>query len=229
MVFGGVIAAIENLASFNRAMAVWRAQTNMTKELKWTRVSKGRYAEYASLVDLFFERITSRRVHFKALILDTHDRAFHVFSGGDKEAGLYKFYYQFLLRNFASYPRFYQCGMRVFVDERTAIDNPLGLLHVILNQGFRKRFYFTQRNPVESIEPIDSKQSQLLQVADVIMGAIGFQNNGMHERPDANTAKVDLAKYIARKAGLRDLTKPTAYTRANLSIHRWKWGPAADA
>ena len=74
---------------------------------------------------------------------------------------------------------------------------------------------------MKCVEARDSKQAVLLQLADVIMGAIGFHSSDLHLRPDARKAKVDLAAYIARKAPLRDLKQVTRYTKWNFKIERW--------
>jgi hypothetical protein len=94
------------------------------------------------------------------------------------------------------------------------------VLHLILNNGIKKEFSIT-RNLVKTVEPIDSDQSHLLQLADVIMGAVAYHNNNWGNRADAKKAKVDLAAYIARKAGQRDLTVDSAYTRGNFRVLRW--------
>src|SRR5262249_28374744 len=143
MIFGGIIAATNNLATFARIMAEWRLANKMDAELKWTRVANQRYAEYKSLVDLFFQFVATRRFHFKALVLDTRDPNYRVFSDGDKELGFYKFYYQFLLHNFAPSAVRYRCAIHVFVDERSVHGDPFGLLHTVLNHGIRKRFDVT--------------------------------------------------------------------------------------
>jgi hypothetical protein len=143
-----------------------------------------------------------------------------VFSRGNKDLGFYKFYYWFLLNNFANYPRVFDCDMHIFVDERSMTGNPLEVLHIILNRGIRKRF-FVDRDLVKSVEACDSKTSELLQLADVIMGAVGFHNNEWHRQPNAAKHRVDLADLIARKAGRRDLMQDTAYTRGNFRILRW--------
>src|SRR5687767_12861190 len=98
MVYAGIIVATNNLPKLRRLMAEWRTATGMHRELKWEKVSKKKYPEYVSLVDLLFDLIRSRRVHFKCFVLDTRDKGYRAFSEGDSELGFYKFYYQFLLR-----------------------------------------------------------------------------------------------------------------------------------
>ena len=111
MVFGGIITATNNLAFLERVSTDWRSKANMPRELKWTKVFNGKYAEYVSLVDLFFTLVRSRRLHFRALVLDTHYINYRTLSGGDRELGIYKFYYHYLLWNFAPYANVHRCDM----------------------------------------------------------------------------------------------------------------------
>ncbi|HSW44850.1 MAG TPA: DUF3800 domain-containing protein [Phycisphaerae bacterium] len=52
-------------------------------------------------------------------------------------------------------------------------------LRAILNRGIRKK-YGRKVDVVRSIEAVDSKDSDVLQVADVLMGAIGYHWNDCH-------------------------------------------------
>ena len=66
MVFGGIILPAEALAPFNDAMSLWRKSQNLMAELKWTKVSGQKLAEYKSLVDLFFS--VSGTLRFRSVV-----------------------------------------------------------------------------------------------------------------------------------------------------------------
>jgi hypothetical protein len=57
-------------------------------------VSKGKYREYESVVDLSFEHLAGKYMHFKAVVFDRCDPAYRAYRG-DREVGFYKLYYQF--------------------------------------------------------------------------------------------------------------------------------------
>lgn len=52
---------------------------------------------------------------------------------------------------------------------------------------------------VHNITPIDSKSTPFIQAVDVLMGAIGYLQNGLFRRPEASVSKVELMKYIFEK------------------------------
>jgi hypothetical protein len=228
MVYGGILVSLDNLPKVERELANWRVENKIRTELAWTKVSGGKYAEYKSLVDLFFSLSSIRRiVHFKAIVLDTVGPQYLAFSRGDKELGFYKFYYHFLLRYFGEYPIRHRCQMEVFIDERAlpkGSDDPYEVLKIVLNHGIRKKFSET-REVVARVEPLASMRSDLIQLGDVLMGAIGYQCLGMDRLSDAKKAKVDLAKHIAKRGALLNLTQETPYNKEYFKVERWYWGP----
>jgi uncharacterized membrane protein YgdD (TMEM256/DUF423 family) len=59
-------------------------------------------------------------------------------------------------------------------------------------------------NPFVSAELRDSKQTDLIQSAGLLLGAVGFTKNGLHLLAESKRAKVELAACIAAQAGLND-------------------------
>lgn len=59
-------------------------------------------------------------------------------------------------------------------------------------------------------------------MTDVILGAIGFHKNGFHELWESSPAKIELAAYIAEKAGFKILGANTAYGRIRFKIWNLK-------
>lgn len=129
------------------------------------------------------------------------------FSKGNKELGFYKFYYQLLLHSFGK--RYYHKGedsrFIVNLDYRNTTYS-LNTLKIVLNRGMKKKFSITSE-PFVAIEARNSKESELIQINDIILGAIGFQKNGYHLLAHARQAKKNIAAYIAHEAGFNDLCK----------------------
>jgi hypothetical protein len=78
--------------------------------------------------------------------------------------------------------------------------------------------YGFAHSPVRNVQAVDSKDSGLIQIADILMGAIGYEMNGAHTRTGAKRSKILLAEYIAQKAGLVNLQQPTPRSQKNFSI-----------
>jgi len=205
MVFGGIILRHSVHGPFNEAMGLWRESHKMMSELKWTKVSNQKLSEYKSLVDIFFS--VARSLWFRSVVFDTSQIDYTGYHKGDRELGFYKFFYQFLLHDFGRYATTDDVRMLVHFDRRIT-KFKFSALHVILNRGIRKK-YGRRIDVVRSIDAVDSKRSNVLQVADVLMGAVGYHWNDCHLRPGARRAKVELADYIARKVNLLSLKEKT--------------------
>jgi hypothetical protein len=219
VVYGGIILTANNAAAFDDVIEQWRATKNFRGELKWTKVSKAKYRDYRTIVDMFFEHVAGRYLHFKAMVCDRQDPAYR-HQRSDREIGFYKLYYQFLLRKFAVYADGDEHRLYVFLDQRDT-KYKLEVLKIILNRGIRK-MYGRTADVVQAVEARDSKKCNVMQVADVIMGAIGFHNNDWHRQPGASKAKIELAKYVARKARLTSLKHRTAPRRVDFEIWIWQ-------
>ncbi|MBI5184923.1 MAG: DUF3800 domain-containing protein [Nitrospinae bacterium] len=130
--------------------------------------------------------------------------------------------YQFLLHSFGPYAG-NDDKYIVYLDQRDS-SYSLGTLKVILNRGLKKKFKGKIINDIiRNIEPKDSKKTNLLQVADVLMGAIGYELNHCHLKSNARRGKVLLSEYIAQKAGLVNLMQETPYRKKDFSIWHFRF------
>jgi hypothetical protein len=225
MVFGGIVVHATAVDPFNQAMSLWRVAQNMHAELKWVKVSDRKLAEYKSLVDIFFSLAGKNQLHFKSVVFDTAQIDYATYHKGDKELGFYKFFYQFLLHSFGSYTVEKNRRTLVFLDQRNT-KQKLSTLCAILNRGIRKK-YHCARDVIRNVQAVDSKTSDLMQIADVLMGAIGYQNNDCHLRPEARKAKIELATYIANKAHLMSLKQNTPWGMKHFGIWLFQFGGSA--
>lgn len=214
MVLGGLITIRENEDAFQQAMQLFRQSNNMWAEFKWTKVSDQKINEYIALMDLFFS--LSRSFHFKAIVVDTQEIDHKQYNKNDAELGFYKLMYQFLLHGFGDYlTPTDQCI--IHLDQRTTSKYKLSTLCAILNNGLKKK-YGLDNKPIRNVQGLNSKDSDFIQVADILMGAIGYEMNGAHTRTNAKRAKITLAEVIAHKAGLVNLQQPTPRSSRHFSI-----------
>lgn len=141
-----------------------REKHGIHSEIKWTTVSPNRLAFYIDLVDLFFD---TPELSFRTVVIDASKVMNSVFNGDDQELGYYKFYYQ-LLYHWLNTANCY----RVYTDQKTNRDKKrLKELRRIVNVSFKTV------NPIESIQAIDSSESVILQMQNVLMGAVGYKYN----------------------------------------------------
>jgi hypothetical protein len=170
-------------------------------ELKWTKVSTKYLPIYKELVDLFFQLIEQGKIRFCAMLVDTHDPAVQEYDNIKKD-GYFKLLYQLYLHN-CRVPGIYN----IFPDRITNPTHTVNLvtLQISLERALVKKFAELV-NPgdrperfVQAITPVDSKKVQMMQMVDVIIGAIGYFQNRHFKKEGAKKAKVELMKYIFDK------------------------------
>jgi len=216
MVLGGIILDRRSEPYFADAFSQYRDDAKMHSEMKWNKVSRGKLDEYKAFVDLFFAN--QNRCHFNALVVDTSQIQKR---RGDADLGFYKMMYQFLLHSFGSYlASTDRCT--ITLDNRNVQSYKLSTLHAILNNGLRKKYDFPHY-PVTEIKVGDSKEIGLIQLADVLMGAIGYQVNGDDRKPEASEAKRELMGYIVREANLLDFRRSTSRFQKAFSIWHFRF------
>jgi len=183
--------------------------------MKWNKVSKSKLMAYERVVDGFFDRPQFSDVHFHSLVVDTHGQDHALYNEGSREIGFNKEIYQ-LASKFA---RLY--GDRLFhlyPDERETNQRPEDL-RTILNFG-RRKAGDPRDWPFRRCHFRDSKSSPMLQLVDIMIGALAFHLNGHINQKDASEHKARLSKYILHRAGIADPFKDTAISGKFTIWHR---------
>lgn len=75
-----------------------------------------------------------------------------------------------------------------------------------------------EKSSIKLVQPTDSKKEDLIQLADILLGSVGYMWNHTDR---TRTAKNDLCIHIESKGNrLRTATKP-----AESKFNIWKWKP----
>lgn len=214
MLLGGIAVRAHLLKEIEQAFSNLRVQTNMTRELKWSKVTNQKTEEYRRFIDLFFELLGSGKLSFHCMILDSTKIKHKQFSES-YELGFYKFFYQFLLHSFGK--RYgHNNDLYVFLDQRQT-GYKLDDLRTILNNGMKSSCNIDRR-PFRLVEFADSKQSTIVQVADIILGAVGYLKNKRFTVAGAKIAKVELSAYVKARAKLKTDIPNTPYREDRFTV-----------
>jgi len=213
MGFGGLVIMQRELNQFNRMTDLYRLKFNMRSELKWSKVNTKKYFEYVEFINHFFN---ASKVNFHSLFLERAKLNHKKFNMGDRELGFYKFYYQILLHGFDNYVADSTYKFIIHPDHRST-PYKLDDLKTVLNNGFKKK-RGENYSPYRSIEPVDSKKHNLMQLNDVLLGGLAYRLNGHHLKEGANKGKVMLSEYILDKAGVKNVNQNTPYNASKFTI-----------
>ena len=187
-----------------------RLDCRLGAEMKWGKISHKMLAPYFRFVQAFFNHYA---ITFKCIVIDTHILDYKKYSNGDKELGFYKFYFNLISRNICVPTNSYW----LYTDElNTRKPTRLDTLQIVTNRWCKKN-----RNcePLKKVEPRNSAKEDLIQMADLLLGAVGHDWNCS----SINKSKALFAKYVASNLGRNDLHFRSTPSERKLNI--WCWQP----
>ena len=204
VVLGGLWIEADFRTELKSKIKLLREQHDLFGEFKWTRVSPSRLQFYSDLVDLFF---TADYARFRALVLPAEELDSVQFHDGDVELMFYKFYYQ-LLHNWILDSNSY----KVFLDTKTnRIGGRLKKLHEVLASANRL-------SEIERVQALPSNEVDLLQLADVLIGATSYR---LHARTES-AAKVTIVRTIEQHLGHQ--IRQTDCSEKKINVFCWHSG-----
>ena len=185
---------------------------NSKYETKWVKLSKAKVNYYKELIDYFHNNMDIR-----IRILIAKDKEYlnnNKYNEGDYQNWYYKMYYYLLDRLIDTNSKYY-----MLYDEKDKyttfkMNNVKNIIKS--KKSFDNPEYFDLK-----IKQINSKESELMQLLDVIMGAVGYKNRGFYNNnSNQGEAKKEIVDYL-EKCFDQDLTKKTSPFEYKFNIFIW--------
>ena len=199
MAMGGIIIRTSNVQSANDRIAALRLPELPQGEMKWGSVSKGKLEAYRRIVDAFFADNAFAGVDFHSTVIDTWQQDHQQFGDGDRDKTFNKELYQLATKFARLYP---DRLFHLYPDERETAHRP-GELRDILNFGRRKKGD-VRDFPYRRCHFRNSRHTPMIQVVDILLGALAYRVNGHANALDASPSKVDLSRHILQHGGVRN-------------------------
>jgi hypothetical protein len=203
MSIGGLKVQRAKKAELTHKLKVLTQSRGLNSELKWSKVSDKRLEDYKKVIGLFFEH---REMCFRAIVVEQAKIQFDKFHEKDRELAFYKFYYEML-------EKWLQAGDEYLIlldyKNNRGADRYAALKTCLVN-------YLQGKARIRDLTIIDSRETPLAQLCDVMVGAVAAANNGTKK----GSAKEELANYIAICAGLETLRRSTLLTAEKFNIFK---------
>jgi len=208
MVLGGIWCSLDKTREISVRLREIKEKHGMPSpfEVKWTKVSPAKKALYLDFIDYFFD---GDDLHFRALIVPDKAKLRHdAFPGQDHDTWYYKIYFDMLkviLRPDARY--------RIYLDIKdTRGSEKVAKLHTVLCNNM----YDFSRKVIERLQLVNSGEIEQLQLTDLLVGAIGYINRGLH----GNAGKLAIVERMKERSGY-SLTRSTLLREEKLNLFRW--------
>jgi len=202
MVNGAILVQDENVQEYNRYIKYLRHKHKYYTELKWTKLHSKQLEFYTELIDFFFKS----DMKFKATLIVNKSKLNHQKYNSTHDDFYYKVYY-YTLRDFIKTENFSQHNIYIDYKDRKGGEKVKKLKFYLQTQGFKNDI---------NIYIINSKESQILQLCDLFIGAIGYYNRKDIKKD--SQIKNQITAYLQMK-GINLFATKKYFTKFN--IFRW--------
>ena len=177
-----------------------------TFEVKWNKVSSPKVDFYQNIIDYFFD---NKDIYFRALVVPEKSLLNHELFNQTHDEFYYKMYFDLLKVIFSPYDSY-----NVYIDIKdTQSQEKVNKLTEVL----RNNRYDYEQEIIKKIQHVNSKEVELLQVADLLIGAIGYLNRGL----TTSESKLQLIERIQERSGY-SLMQTTLLRENKTNIFIWK-------
>ncbi len=175
-------------------------------EIKWHKVSPAKIDFYLNVIDYFFD---DDDLHFRALVVPDKSILQHKKFNQTHDDFYYKMYFD-LLKVILS-PHY---AYNIYIDIKdTRSQEKVNKLTEVL----RNTHYDYNKSIIKKIQQIKSHEVELLPLADLLLGAIGYLHRGL----ETNQAKMEIIRRMQERSGYT-LLNSTLYREDKMNVFVWK-------
>lgn len=210
MVLGALVCPTDKTKEISKRIRELKAKHGMAKswEAKWVKVSPAKPGLYEELIDYFFDDDDLR---FRTLIIEKKDQLDHQKFDQTHDEWYYKMLFR-LLEVFIDPADKYRIYLDI-KDTRSA-EKASRLQKVLMNA---KRDF--EGKCVQRVQNMRSDESELLQLADILIGAVGYANRKL----ESSSAKLALVEKLRKRSGYK-LTATTILGERKFNVFIWTPG-----
>lgn len=179
MVIGGIWIPASERNKVKNKINYLKKIYGINNEVKWKNVSPSKEDFYLDLIDYFF---SNRNIRFRCIVVDSSKVNMEIYHNSDSELGFYKFYYQVLNKWCEGNESYW-----IYLDYKSnKMGNRLHVLKDILNNA--------TFSDIKEVQAINSSESVFIQMADILIGAVGYIFNEYSE----SNAKLNVIRRIEK-------------------------------
>jgi len=208
MFLGGVWCPLEKTKEIFKRIKEYKIKHGLKSnfEIKWTKVSPKKVDFYLDIVDYFFD---DDDLHFRCLVVPDKKKLKHEKFNQDHDDFYYKMYFGMLKTILDPKDRY-----KIFVDIKdTCGSQKIKKLHEVLCNSL----YDFDRNIVEDIRLVRSHEVSVIQITDLLLGAVAYNFRGLN----TSSSKLKIINRIKERSGY-NLNKTTLLKENKLNLFVWQ-------
>lgn len=211
MILGAVYCPKSKIKEINKRIKEIKLKhgVHAPSELKWSKVSQLKLNLYLDIIDYFFD---DDDISFRCIIADktnlNHDKYHQT-----HDDWYYKMYFNMLKVIFNPLNKY---NIYIDIKDTHSHEKIEQLKHVCRNSE-----YDFSGNIIQRMQPIRSNEVQIMQLTDILIGAIGYINRFDINSSGTNLGKKGIVNRIRSRTGY-SLKKSTLYKEHKVNILRWE-------
>lgn len=212
MVLGAVWCNQRKIRKINQEICTIKARYGVSSraELKWTKVSPAKRELYMDMIEYFFDNMD---LHFRCLVIPDKNALDHSRFRQTHDDWYYKMYFDMLKGIFSPEDRY-----EIYIDIKDTHSNQKVKK---LEEISRNSMYDFKGECIRRIQPIRSDEVQIMQLVDILIGAVMYQNRDFPEEHQKSGTKLALIDLLRQKSGYQ-LTKSTLLKEEKFNIFVWQ-------
>jgi hypothetical protein len=205
--YGGALVKSSDYFHVNHSLLKKKEELNLHQEIKWTKVTANYLEKYKEIITTFFDLVVNGKIKIRIMFRQSAQVPANL-SKEQKDKGFHLLYYQFIKHAFglAYSDTSEDVYLRLFFDKLpdSKIKNEQFLNYIFGLQSLPSFSQAQIKIRRTDIVEIDSHNHVLLQLVDIVLGAMAFRLNDLHKmklpgertRGKRTIAKEKLYKHI---------------------------------
>ena len=214
MVLGAVWCPLNSARTIAQSIRELKVKNGLSHyfETKWIKVSNAKLQFYLDLVDCFLD---NDDLHFRGVLIPDKSVLNHLARKQTHDSWYYKMLFVMIEPIINPLHRY-----RVYLDIK---DSRSEQKRKLLEEVLRNSRYDSGGHIIERVQQIRSHESELLQLADLLLGAVGYHNRiqtGDLKNHKASSGKLQVIRHLQRRSG-KSLVNTTWLCEPKFNLLVW--------
>ena len=212
MVIGAIWCPHESVRKINNRIRQIKVRNGIseTAEMKWTKISPAKTQLYEDLINYFFDEAD---LHFRGLVVPDKAALDHNRFNQTHDLWYHKMYFE-MLKAILSPTNSYN----IYIDIKDTHTNKKAIK---LKEVCSNSMYDFSARVISKLQPIRSDEVQIMQIVDVLIGSLGYNNRDFPEDHEKSEAKLRVVDLIKQCSGY-SMDKSTLLLEEKFNIFFWE-------
>ena len=211
MVLGAVWCPHDDTREINERIRDIKVRNGIspTVEMKWTKISPAKLQLYEDLVNYFFDE---GLLHFRAVVIPDKNQLDHGRFNQTHDDWYYKMYFE-MLKQILTPEDCYE----IYIDIKDTNSNRKAKK---LREVCSNSMYDFRQTVIQKLQPIRSEEVQIMQIVDILIGALGYANRQFEQEHVKSASKLAIIDLIKKRSEYT-LCKTTLLREEKFNLLIW--------